>query len=317
MKIFLIFLLLCQIVWGETAPSATINIVQKPYESYMNKLENKELGFVLFDRNITVGKSIEKYSIGVMVNVEPNLEVYSIAMSKLFQDIQGLLKVLALQGKSKETAPLKLLMDSIKLKQTMIEHQFKQIAGFSNVKNDQIINELNICKLDVPVIAAKEVEVIIDDLISSVNDMDRLTNDADIKNGTEGKQTYLGWVYALYHYEKTLEGLWDKANTLLTMLENLNSHLIPERLPLMLVGTTCSNVNGKQSLDILECEKSPKGLYCQLSARAQVKTEMMHRYVPINYNGIKLAFPIEDAFLVRVNDKSWAFTMSTHGIHDH
>ncbi len=37
------------------------------------------------------------------------------------------------------------------------------------------------CKLDVPVIAAKEVEVIVDDLISSVKDMDRLTNDANIK----------------------------------------------------------------------------------------------------------------------------------------
>jgi hypothetical protein len=74
-KIFFTFLLLCQIVWGETTPPATINIVQKPYDSYINKMENKELGFVLFDRNITVGKSIEKYSIGVMVNVEPNLEV--------------------------------------------------------------------------------------------------------------------------------------------------------------------------------------------------------------------------------------------------
>jgi hypothetical protein len=105
-------------------------------DSYVNKLEIKELGFVLFDRNITVGKSIEKYSIGVMVNAEPNLKAYSTAMSKLFQDIQGLLKVPALKGTSKETAPLKLLMDSIKLKQTMIEHQFKQIAGFSNVKKD-------------------------------------------------------------------------------------------------------------------------------------------------------------------------------------
>ncbi len=73
----------------------------------------------------------------------------------------------------------------------------------------------------------------------------------------------------------------------------------------MLVGTTCSNANGKESLDVLECEKSPKGLYCQINARAQVKTEKMQRYVPINYNGIELTFPIEDAFLVRVNDKSW------------
>ncbi len=135
--------------------------------------------------------------------------------------------------------------------------------------------------------------------------MARTTIDENIKNGSTGKALYLDWVYALYNYEKTLEGLWDKTNTRLNMLENLNSHLIPERLPLMLVGTTCSNVNGKESLDVIECEKSPKGLYCQLNARAQVKTEIMQRYVPINYNGIELAFPIENSFLVRVNDKSW------------
>jgi hypothetical protein len=119
MKIFFIFLLLCQIAWGDTVPSATlnpsatINVVQKPYDSYMNSLENKDLGFVLFDRNITVGKSIEKYTIGVMVMVEPNLEAYSTAMSKLNVDILSLLKVPALKGTSKETQPLKLVMDAI------------------------------------------------------------------------------------------------------------------------------------------------------------------------------------------------------------
>ncbi len=59
MKIFFIFLLLCQVVWGETPLSTTINIVQNPYDSYINKMENKELGFVLFDRNTKVGKSVE------------------------------------------------------------------------------------------------------------------------------------------------------------------------------------------------------------------------------------------------------------------
>jgi hypothetical protein len=260
MKIFFIFLLLCQIAWGETTPSATINVVQKPYDSYMNSLENKDLGFVLFDRNITVGKSIEKYMIGVMVMVEPNLEAYSTAMSKLNVDILSLLKVPALKGVSKETQPLKLVMDAIKVKQTMIEHQLKQIAGYSNSKNDKNFEELNNCKLNVPIIAAKEVEVIVDDLIASTNHLVRTTTDENIKNGTSGKALYLDWVYALYNYEKTLEGLWDKTNTRLNMLENLNSHLIPERLPLMLVGTTCSNVNGKESLDVLECEKNPKGL---------------------------------------------------------
>jgi hypothetical protein len=125
-----------------------------------------------------------------------------------------------------------------------------------------------------PVIAAKEVEVIVDELIASMNHMSRTTTDEIIKNGIEGRTIYLDWIFTLYNYEKTLEGLWDKTNTQLTMLENLNSHMIPERLPLMLVGTTCSNVNGKESLDVLECEKSPKGLYCQINARAQVKTEM-------------------------------------------
>jgi hypothetical protein len=59
MKIFLIFLLLCQVVWGETPLSTTTNIVLKPYDSYINKMENKELGFVLFDRNIKVGKTLK------------------------------------------------------------------------------------------------------------------------------------------------------------------------------------------------------------------------------------------------------------------
>jgi hypothetical protein len=77
MKIFFILLLLCQIVWGETPPSATINIVQKPYDSYINKMENKELGFVLFDSNITVDKGTEKYSIGIMTTIEHNLVKYS------------------------------------------------------------------------------------------------------------------------------------------------------------------------------------------------------------------------------------------------
>jgi hypothetical protein len=40
-------------------------------------MEKKELGFVLFDGNTTVGKSIEKYSIGVMTTIEPNLVKYS------------------------------------------------------------------------------------------------------------------------------------------------------------------------------------------------------------------------------------------------
>jgi hypothetical protein len=234
----------------------------------MNSLENKDLGFVLFDRNITVGKSIEKYTIGVMVMVEPNLIAYSTAMSKLNEDVLSLLKVPALKGASKETQPLKLVMDAIKVKQSMIEHQLKQIAGYSNSKNDKNFDGLNNCKLNVPIIAAKEVEVIIDDLIASTHHLVRTTTDENIKNGTSGRSLYLEWIYALYNYERTLEGLWDKTNTRLNLLENLNSHLIPERLPLMLVGTTCSNVNGKESLDVIECEKSPKGLYCQLNARA-------------------------------------------------
>jgi hypothetical protein len=72
-----------------------------------------------------------------MVMVEPNLEAYSTAMSKLNVDILSLLKVPALKGTSKETQPLKLVMDAIKVKQTMIEHQLKQIAGYSNSKNDK------------------------------------------------------------------------------------------------------------------------------------------------------------------------------------
>jgi hypothetical protein len=157
----------------------------------------------------------------------------------------------------------------------------------------------------VPIIAAKEVEVVVDDLLASMMHMDRTVTEEKIKNSTEGRTLYLAWIFSLYYYEKTLEGLWDKTNTQLNMLENLNSHLIPERLPLMLVGTTCSNVNRKESLDVLECQKSPKGFHCQINARAQVKTEIMQRYVPINYSGIELTFPIKDAFLVRVNNKSW------------
>ena len=102
-----------------------------------------------------------------------------------------------------------------------------------------------------------------------------------------------------------MENLWEKTNTRLVTLENLFSHIIPDRLPLMLAGTTCSNVNGKESLDVLECEKTPNGLYCQISVRSQVKTEIMQRFEKINYNGIELSLPFENAILVKVHGKSW------------
>jgi len=302
MKMILLILALCQVSECQIQSPIT---TEKPYDKYISKLENKDLGFVMFDRNITVGKNIEKYSVGVMIKVESSLETYRNAMTKLYSDITRLGKVPILKATSGQTLPLKLLFDNIKLKQTMIEHQFKQISTYSNAKNERNIDELNACKLTIPVIAANEVEVIIDDLISSVMDLDENTKPEDVSNGTEGKQLYLSWVYALYHYEKTLESLWEKTNTRLIMLENLNSHIIPDRLPLMLVGTTCSNAQGRESLDVLECEKTPKGLYCQISIKSQVKSETMQRYTMINYNGIELALPIEGAFLVKINEKTW------------
>ena len=78
-----------------------------------NKVEKNDTGFVIFDRNIKVGKSIKRYSIGVMINEESSLEAYRLAMKRLFDDIQPLDKVPNLQGSSKQTAPLKLLFDSV------------------------------------------------------------------------------------------------------------------------------------------------------------------------------------------------------------
>jgi CRISPR/Cas system-associated protein endoribonuclease Cas2 len=59
-----------------------------------------------------------------MINKESSLEAYRLAMKKLFDDIQPLGKVPILQGSSKQTAPLKLLFGNIKLRQTIIKHQF-------------------------------------------------------------------------------------------------------------------------------------------------------------------------------------------------
>jgi hypothetical protein len=53
MKIFFIFLLHCQVVWGETPLSTTINIVRKPYDSYINKMENNKNG----DLSCSIGTS--------------------------------------------------------------------------------------------------------------------------------------------------------------------------------------------------------------------------------------------------------------------
>ena len=103
-----------------------------------NRVEKNDMGFVIFDRNIKVGKSIKRYSVGVMINAESSLEAYRLAMTRLFDDIQPLDKVPNLQGSSKQTAPLKLLFDSVKLRQTIIKHQFlkKKISEISNAKND-------------------------------------------------------------------------------------------------------------------------------------------------------------------------------------
>jgi len=81
MKILLLILALCQISECQIlSPIPT----EKPYDKYISKLENKDLGFVMFDRNITVGKNIEKYSVGVMIKVESSLETYRNAMTKLY-----------------------------------------------------------------------------------------------------------------------------------------------------------------------------------------------------------------------------------------
>jgi hypothetical protein len=73
--------------------NTVVSTTARPYDRYENKLEKNNLGFVIFDGNITVGKSVIKYSIGVMINVKNSLEAYHLAMTKLFNDIQRLGKI--------------------------------------------------------------------------------------------------------------------------------------------------------------------------------------------------------------------------------
>ena len=121
----------------------------------------------------------------------------------------------------------------------------------------------------------------------------------------EGKDAFNSLIYWLHRYESTMDGLLNMLTERHVYLDNLSSHLIPEKIPILLESQLCYTANALESLDIQTCYRTSGGLYCELLVITQTETEKASLYTAINYHGIQLKLPTIQHQLIQTEDTTW------------
>jgi hypothetical protein len=155
----------------------------------------------------------------------------------------------------------------------------------------------------------------IEDLEHAIEETSGDINDTALST-PEGTEAYGNLLYWIHAYEVSLTDLLEMLTDRMILCDNLMSHMVPEKLPVLLQAQKCYTPHSVESIDIRFCQRYNDGMYCEAYVTSQTKTELVELYTMINYNGVELALNGQDSKLIKTPDDTWKTLQCTYNTFD-
>jgi hypothetical protein len=275
------------------------------YDTYKYNNVTKGLGFVIPGRLIRVPKLIERDTVHVLIKAHSDPGYYRPSLEKLARLIKSKAQLPMFKGEGKDNLQVAGILKTIERKLASTTNQIFALSQyaktgvrnpFSDTKCKLIIDPVPLTSLDTAVVETEE-------LLSYLNET---VTDALL---SERKFDVVG---LLYQVEKTLDTLLLTFTDRLIIVEGLTSHLISDKLPVLLQHQSCYNERSLDNIDIVTCITHEEGLSCIIDIEAQTQIETFKEYILINYRGVQLALQQGEDKLVRDLDNHWHILRCTY-----
>jgi hypothetical protein len=271
-----------------------VTTTKAAYNNYAENYIEKSLGFVLPTDRLYIPKTLRKQRIGVVIEVETEETFYDRTLEAANALLLGIKDYQMFKGGSKESKALNEIHKGLQIKIKKLFKQFFMLA--QHAETGITTNETLECNLAMPAITYSRVSELELDLAGFLPELDKTITDPistiDYRNSA----------YYLLHAERAIESLLELTTDRLILLENLNSHIIPDRLPILLQTQKCYSPGKLESIDVETCKITGKGLVCILEITAQTQTEPVTMMELINYDGVQLDLGNKNNILVQGQD---------------
>jgi hypothetical protein len=288
----------------------TLYTMQDTAPDYAHNYIEKNLGFIVLSRHINLGKTTENFEMGINIAVH-KIDMYKNTLAMLEANVAKINAWEIWGDNSTVFNPLKALRAGILLKKKLISFRLESLSKYIDPESTVDTTNLHICKLDLPPVDPAYLEATVLDLQKTIQDQNgKIT--AEQMGTAEGKNSFNALIYWLHRYESTMDNLLNMLTERHIFLDNLSSHLIPEKIPILIESQKCYSSSALESLDVQTCYRTKTGLYCELLIITQSETEKASLYTAVNYRGIQLELPTVQHQLIQTEDTTWKTMWCPH-----
>jgi hypothetical protein len=189
------------------------------------------------------------------------------------------------------------------------------MTQYRDIKLNKNFSQEHACKIEIPAIDPQQMLGIVDDLKHALAETSGDINDTALAS-PDSEGDYANLLYWIHAYEESLSDLLEMLTDRMILCDNLMSHIVPERLPVLFQAQKCYTTHSLESMDIRFCQRYNEGMYCEVYVTSQTKTESAELFTMINYEGLELALNAENSQLIRISDGTFKTIQCSHNKFD-